>query len=136
MGANKSNLIHIRTTQKQLTSTGSGHNSFTFVPSLMLSNVMSLAPKIDELRVSIANSNVDVVCITETWLKGHIEDHVVSVAGYHIARKDRKSIEHGGVCTYVRDSIRFKTLDYLMKMISKSCGCNYLQSDSLEAYHP
>ena len=73
-----------------------------------------LAPKIDELRVSITNSNVDVVCITETWLKEHIEDHVVSVAGYHIASKDRKSIEHGIVCTYVRDSIRLKTLDYLM----------------------
>ena len=76
--------------------------------------MMSLAPKLDELRVSITNSNVAVVCITETWLNEHIEDHVVSVAGYHIARRDRKFIQHGGVCTYVRDSIRFKTVDYLM----------------------
>ena len=39
-----------------------------FVPSFLVSNVMSLAPKIDELRLFLQNANLDCVCITESWL--------------------------------------------------------------------
>ena len=42
-----------------------------FVPSLYLSNVMSLAPKIDEIRHYANEVKVDLICITETWLKNH-----------------------------------------------------------------
>ena len=66
---------------------------------------MSLAPKMDELRVTICNANVFFASITETWLKEHIEDTFVSIPGYNITRLDRKDIDHGGVCMYVRDSI-------------------------------
>ena len=43
-----------------------------FVPSLMLTNVMSLAPKIDEVSLFLLNKNPDVVFITETWLTNAI----------------------------------------------------------------
>ena len=85
-----------------------------FVPAFMVSNVQSLSPKIDEVRVMISNANLDFACITETWLKDHINDHTVSVSGYNIIRRDRKVIDHGGVCMYVRESIRFETLSDLM----------------------
>jgi hypothetical protein len=38
---------------------------------------MSLAPKIDELRESITLRNIDLICITETWLQNHIHDNIV-----------------------------------------------------------
>ena len=40
------------------------------VPSLFVSNVMSLVPKLDELRhlVRYANFHLVNVCITESWL--------------------------------------------------------------------
>ena len=80
----------------------------------MVSNVQSLSPKIDEVRVMISNANLDFACITKTWLKDHINDHTVSVSGYNIIRRDRKVIDHGGVCMYVRESIRFETLSNFM----------------------
>jgi hypothetical protein len=40
---------------------------------------MSLVPKIDELREVIHNNDVEIVCITETWLREHIDDNVVRI---------------------------------------------------------
>ena len=85
-----------------------------FVPAFMVSNVQSLSPKIDEVRVMISNANLDFACITETWLKDHINDHTVSVSGCNIIRRDREVIDHGGVCMYVRESMRFETLSDFM----------------------
>ena len=89
-------------------------SSQSFVPPCLLSNVMSLAPKIDEVRVAIQNANFDFVCMTETWLKEHHDDNIVNIAGYNIIRRDRVDVQHGGVCIYVQDSINYKILDDLM----------------------
>ena len=62
---------------------------------------MSHSPKIDEIRATISHANLDFVCITETWLKDHIDSHVVGIAGHNIVRLDRKVISHVGVCLYV-----------------------------------
>ena len=37
-----------------------------YVPSLFVSNIMSLAPKVDELRHVVKYANLDLVCITES----------------------------------------------------------------------
>ena len=84
-----------------------------YVPSFLVSNVMSLAPKIDELRHVLRNANLDCVCITESWLRSHIHDNVVALKGFNIIRKDRVESEHGGVCVYVKDTIKFTILDDL-----------------------
>ena len=63
-GVNYNNLIRIRCTESDAQS----HCSM-FVPSLILSNVMSLVPKIDEVRPYVINTNADVAVFTETWLK-------------------------------------------------------------------
>ena len=44
------------------------------VPSLFVSNVMSSPPKVDELRRAVMHANLDLVRITELWLKRHIHD--------------------------------------------------------------
>ena len=84
-----------------------------YVPSFLVSNVMSLAPKIDELRHVLQNANLDCACITESWLRSHIHDNVVALKGFNIIRKDRVESEHGGVCVYVKDTIEFTILDDL-----------------------
>ena len=85
--------------------------SSQYVPSLFLSNVMSLAPKIDEVNSVVSNANVDVVCITETWLQSHISDSVVAINGYNLIRRDRRDARHGGVCMYIKSSIPFTVLE-------------------------
>ena len=84
-----------------------------FVPSLMLTNVMSLAPKIDEVSLFLLNKNPDVVFITETWLTNAIDKSHINIPEYNIVScKNRSSGIHGGVCLYLRNSIIDEILDH------------------------
>ena len=73
------------------------------VPKIMLANVMFLTPKITEVAEFAVRKDIDLVCITETWLKERIADSVVEIPNYSIMRLDRQVVEHGGVCVYVKD---------------------------------
>jgi hypothetical protein len=48
-----------------------------FVPSLVLSNVMSLSPKIDELRLFAKEHKQVLMCFTETWLKDTVDNNAI-----------------------------------------------------------
>jgi hypothetical protein len=80
-------------------------SSKNFVPSLMLTNVMLLAPKIDDVRSFVLDLNLDLACITETWLRGSITDNVIHIPGYKVIRKDRIRTSHGGDCVFIREEI-------------------------------
>ena len=43
---------------------------------------MSLAPKIDELRVHADLISTDLVMITETWLRDSISDQIINIPSY------------------------------------------------------
>ena len=91
-GHDPSNCISI-TTKLQFTSVPEPQ-ARNFVPSLFLSNVMSLAPKVDEVSHVVQNAYYDLVCITESWLRQHIPDSVIAINGYNIIRWDRKETTH------------------------------------------
>ena len=83
-----------------------------YVPKIMVSNTMSLAPKIVEMEEFVARNKVSLAFITETWLKSTVMDSVVDIPGYSIIRKDRSSEEHGGVCLYIKDGcFKYKQLN-------------------------
>lgn len=84
-----------------------------FAPSILLSNVMSLVPKIDELRLFATENNPDLIHITETWLKESVGDNQINLPGYNLQRKDRTLGEHGGVCLYSKDCIKVSSLQNL-----------------------
>ena len=100
-GVNYNNLIRIRCSESDAQS----HCSM-FVPSLILCNVMSLVPKINEVRPYVINTNADVAVFTETWLKSSILDSVIDIPGFRIIRKDRMERIHGGVCLYIKKQIK------------------------------
>jgi hypothetical protein len=102
----------------------------------LLSNVTSHSPNIDEIRATISHANLDFFCITETWLKDHIDSHVVGIAGYNIVRLDRKVISHEGVCMYVRDSVRHNVLLDLMDKILEVLWVKSALIASPGEYHP
>ena len=84
------------------------------VPKTMVTNVMSLAPKIAEVAEFALRKDVDLACITETWLKERIADSVVEIPNYSIIRLDRQVIEHGGVCLYVKEGYsKYKVIEEL-----------------------
>ena len=74
---------------------------------------MSLAPKMDEVSDAIINANLDIACITETWLCDHIHDNVVCIPGYNLVRRDRIDVIHGGVCTYIKKELKYNVLEDL-----------------------
>ena len=70
--------------------------------------------KIEDLEIVIKNNDVDIACITETWLTANIADPVVDISGYTIVRKDRAMPKRGGgVCAFVKSSIGFRTIEEL-----------------------
>ncbi len=84
-----------------------------FVPSLILTNTMSLAPKIDEVRYFVTSKKPDLAFITETWLTDSIDTCNLTIPEYNIVCKNRTSGAHGGVCLYIKNSIHFTILDKL-----------------------
>jgi hypothetical protein len=84
-----------------------------YCSSLLLSNVMLLVPKIDKLRLVARNSNLDCICITETWLQSHVSDNIIALERFNLVRRDRYERIHGGVCTFIRNDINFFVLDDL-----------------------
>lgn len=70
-------------------------------------NVRSLQPKLDEIDFLIKKTKLDILCISETWLKKRVKDKDISIKGYTLRRKDRPRIRGGGVCIYIKDTIPF-----------------------------
>ena len=93
-----------------------------FVPNIILSNVMSLVPKIDELEYVMKENSVDIAFITETWLKNSITDEVIEMRGFRVFRHDRIEKEHGGVCIYVKASYVANIINH----IPNEDGCEVL----------
>ena len=71
---------------------------------------MSLVPKLDELRILTSAQSFDLGFITETWLRESVCDTHATLFDYHLVRRDRSLGIHGGVCMYIKNSIRFKRL--------------------------
>ena len=84
-----------------------------FVPSLTLTNTMSLAPKIDEVICLVEDNNTDLVCITETWLTDLVSINYFQKPTYNLICKNRSSGAHGGVCLYIKDFIKYDILEEL-----------------------
>ena len=79
-------------------------------------NINSLLAHIDDLRVFIDNSNIDILAINETKLDFSIDDYQVYLTGFDIIRKDRlhNGRSGGGVCIYLRSSLNFRIREDLL----------------------
>ena len=75
-----------------------------YVPKIMVTNIRSLVPKIEEIQEFINRNQISIVFVTETWLRSTIMDSVVDITGYSLIRKDRSSDCHGGVAIYIRNN--------------------------------
>ena len=53
----------------------------------VLPKTMSLAPKIDEIRHSVLQTDVDLASFIETWLTDFVHDNVKQISGYNVIYK-------------------------------------------------
>ncbi|MEL6987305.1 MAG: endonuclease/exonuclease/phosphatase family protein, partial [Bacteroidota bacterium] len=66
-------------------------------------NAQSLLCHFDEIKLLIKEREIDVLCISETWLDESINDSVVNIQDFNIYRNDKG--RGGGTCIYVRDDL-------------------------------
>ena len=91
----------------------SKNTTLEFLPSLLLSNCMSITPKIDEISFVLHNQDIEIAFFSETWLKQSVPDSCINIENYRVFRRDRENRLHGGVCIYVKDSIDTNVLTEL-----------------------
>ncbi|KAG5897109.1 hypothetical protein JTB14_014097 [Gonioctena quinquepunctata] len=65
----------------------------------------SLSAKFNELICNIVDLKLNIILLTETWLKPTDPDSLVNIRGYSIHRADRLNRVGGGVCIYLCDEI-------------------------------
>ena len=80
------------------------------VPNLLICNMRSLAPKIDELDAVVPINHADIICITETWRSSAIPDNVIALPNFNLFRNDRLSSIGRGVCAYINSNIYCRRL--------------------------
>lgn len=82
-------------------------------------NAQSLKNKIDEFRYIFEQSDIDIICVSETWFNNSIMDSIVGLNNYKIYRCDRKT-PCGGVAIYVKNSITSKLCTKLLDTTTDS----------------
>jgi len=65
-------------------------------------NIRSLISKRDQISVLLMDSNLDYLCLTESWLQSNIPTNMIDIAGYQCFRKDRTVGKGGGVLIYIK----------------------------------
>ena len=83
----------------------------SYLPSFLISNVRSLVSKVDELATVALVNDVDMICITETWLSSSIPDSLISLPNFVLFRNDRTFSSGGGVCIYINNYITCRRLE-------------------------
>ena len=67
-------------------------------------NAQSLQSNYEEVKLLIQERDVDVLCVSETWLHSHTSDDLIAIPDYILFRNDGG--RGGGVCIYVRNTLK------------------------------
>ena len=71
--------------------------------SIIHVNAQSLLCNFNEVELLMNNKEIDILCISETWLTSEILDSYIDIQGFNVFRNDKG--RGGGVCMYVRDDL-------------------------------
>ena len=68
-------------------------------------NVHYLYPKLDELKILMSTqANIDILCLSETFLNDEFSNHELTIQNYDFVRKDRQS-HGGGLLIYTKSNL-------------------------------
>ncbi|CAB4038401.1 Hypothetical predicted protein, partial [Paramuricea clavata] len=82
------------------------------LPTLLVANVRSIINKIDELQLVAQINQVEVICITESWLNTSVVDSMISLSNFIQFRNDRTYSCGGGVSIYIKEEIYCRRLEH------------------------
>ncbi|XP_028403934.1 uncharacterized protein LOC114526522 [Dendronephthya gigantea] len=83
--------------------------------------------KLDSLKLLLAKKPIDILTVSESWLKPSILDSEVSIDGYSCVRKDRLGKVGGGSLIYVREGIPFRFVVELSLASAELCSIEILR---------
>ena len=106
-------------------------------------NTRSIVNKPSLLQSLVSSKNLDIACITETWLSSSVSDYEIAPHGYNIFRQDRNSCG-GGVLIAVSDRFpsRLILASDLIEMVVVEVylspkvviGCVYIPPSCCDSY--
>ena len=78
-------------------------------------NVRSLMPSLDDVMVTLNTEHLDILCVSETWLRETIDSRFIVFPGYKLLRRDRDVSDGGkrrggGVAIIYRETMRVEQL--------------------------
>ena len=78
-------------------------------------NINSLLAHLDDLKVFVLDSKIDVLAINETKIDSSVNDNEIYLPGFEVVRKDSSvnGRSGGGVCIYLRSNINYQIRDDL-----------------------
>ena len=83
-------------------------------------NVRGISKKKDELSYIIHKHRLKIFAITKTFLTSHHPTNLIYINNYTFERRDRGSKHGGGVGMYINDSIPYKRIELLEKILPES----------------
>ncbi len=93
-------------------------------------NIRSILSKIDQIQNLLIDSNLDFLCMSETWLTSNVPTDLINIPGYICYRKDRPKGRGGGVLIYIRE--QFKILELDLNVNLESLGLNVILSSNMK----
>lgn len=82
------NVVHVKLQQRR---------DFFSIQTVNHAKIISKTGEIDKL---LSDSNLDFLCLSETWLTPNSPDSVYAISGYNVFRKDRQTGRGGGLLIY------------------------------------
>lgn len=71
-------------------------------------NAQSLLSNFNDIELLINDRDVDILCISESWLPPVMQNNFIEILGYSVYRCDGG--RGGGVCIYVRENLKVNVL--------------------------
>ena len=108
--------------QQEREESGRGGRSGAPVPEpeilkILFTNIQSITSKINELALNAADSNPDIILLTETWCNQTIPDAALNLQNYALEtdlRRDRTDTKNGvggGLLVYAKTGTRILPCD-------------------------
>ena len=94
-------------------------------------NIRSVTGKSEQIQHLIADSNLDYLCLSETWLHKNSPSAALSVPGYNIYRRDRPEGKGGGIMFYVKDNISCSQIQWRCVNELECIGLNIILSPQM-----
>ena len=74
-------------------------------------NIRGLCKHLNEVKILLENTPLDVLALTETHLNSNISHNELRIDGYSIKRKDRIDREGGGCAIYYKESLDIEEME-------------------------